>query len=584
MSETFEVWLGDCHLRAIGGDGDDAAEVRCQAAVWADGFDTFRMRLMDHITTKGYRLLWLEEVHSAPHYLARHGGQQHRIGGLARAVHPGHFVELGPMHTIGDPAAEAAPQEYLTITEHDIAPLPDQSALPFWDRDWIAPGLKDLLFGQPGDGAKLRTYFIVDAILRKKITGVFDLDRASMDVPIQCLFKGDAAEELKEAAPYLIDMTLPDGAWDDRDQVPAFHKDFFAKHWDHNTGIFIRTPALFADVWGHFRKFTRVQMEEDERWVYFRFWDPRITPSYFESVRQIPDRAIHWANLRNSSDIHSIIGNKTNNQVWCVKPNQGLFGEDIKVSRLTLSDVEIAGFIKYKRESFIEELLPYFKEKDAFHSAAIGDNGLRDVIRLGIERASLHGLTRKSPVKLYIHMMLYLGSYFDDDPLLPWVQDILKSDNFDEAQAEKANELRSGFIEYLEEISGKNGEHLQSFMKTCQAKLDEENSQISNNDAVSFIKSGYPQKFQHVGSDLMSRLVDHSEQFCRANDLSEGRSVLSLSCLRLVYGTRMLEDPLFPWMKKVFEADAAKTKKDELFHKVTKKFLSTVVQYVEGDQ
>lgn len=162
-------------------------------------------------------------------------------------------------------------ESYLTITEHEFEPLPDQSGIPFWDQDWIAPELKDLLFGQSDGGLPLRTYFIVDATLRKNITGIFDLD--AVDVPVECLFKGEAAEELREVAPYLINMTLPEGAWGDKDKVPAFHQDFFKKHWEQNTGVFIRSTASMDKVWGHFRKFTRVS-DKNNKIVYFRFWVP----------------------------------------------------------------------------------------------------------------------------------------------------------------------------------------------------------------------------------------------------------------------------------------------------------------------
>ena len=217
----FEAWIGNCHLRQIEGE----EEYQCQAAVWADSYDSFRAKLAQHIQSSGLKILWLEECHPVSQYLHRHGNA-HKIGALARAVHQGHHVELSRLVAIGD-AGEPEPENYLTITEHTFEPLPDQTGIPFWDQEWIAPDLKALLFGQPEDGPRLRTYFIVDATLRKNITGVFDLDSGMVDVPVQCLFKGDAADELKEVAPYVIDMTLPEGAWDDRDLVPSFHKDFF---------------------------------------------------------------------------------------------------------------------------------------------------------------------------------------------------------------------------------------------------------------------------------------------------------------------------------------------------------------------
>ena len=274
----FQAWVGKCCLRQI----DGAGEYQCEAAVWADSADTFRARLAQHLESRRFELLWIEACLPVHQSLYRHGNP-HITGPLAHAVHAQHHVELSRFVAGGD-YGEPEPENYLTITEHTFEPLPDQTGIPSWDQEWIAPDLKDLLFGQPEDGPRLRTYFILDATLRKNITGVFDLDSGLVDVPFRCLFKGDAAEELKESAPYLIDMTLPEGAWEDRDLVPSFHKDFFKHHWGQPTGLFIRSPALMAEVWGHFRKFTRIRMEEDGRWVYFRFEDPRTLSAFVEAL------------------------------------------------------------------------------------------------------------------------------------------------------------------------------------------------------------------------------------------------------------------------------------------------------------
>lgn len=276
---NFEAWIANCHLRQV-----DGGEYCCQVAVWAC-YESFRATLEAHVAPLGYSLVWLEEVLPAPQYLARNSAQHRQVGMLlAQAVHPGHTVELGPLHRMANGGVAAEPKSYLTIVDHTFAPPPDPAGIPLWDHEWIVLELKELLFGQPEDGPKMRTYLIVDAALRKNITGVFDLD--ALDVSVQCLFKGEAANEMKESAPYLIDMTLPDGAWEERSEVPAFHRDFFRKHWRRNTGIFVRTTALMAEVWGHFRKFTRIRMEEDARWVYFRFADPRVISAFVEALHE----------------------------------------------------------------------------------------------------------------------------------------------------------------------------------------------------------------------------------------------------------------------------------------------------------
>ncbi|WP_114087438.1 DUF4123 domain-containing protein [Thalassospira profundimaris] len=278
----FEAWIGNCHLRETG----DGGEYRCQAAVWARDYGDFHAIFSAHIEHLGYSILWLEKILPAPQYLSRHAGQHRLVGTLARAVHHGHRVEVGPMQDIAASDAAPEPESYLAIGEHRFDPLPDQTGIPLRDREWIASELKQRLFGQPEDGPTIGTYLLVDAGLRKSISKVFDLEPEIVDVPVQCLFKGEAANDLKEVAPYLLDMTLPKGAWDNRDLVPGFHRDLFAKHWGHNSGIFIRTTAFMEEAWNHFRKFTKVAMEEDGRSVFFLFYDPRVLPGYLRNIHE----------------------------------------------------------------------------------------------------------------------------------------------------------------------------------------------------------------------------------------------------------------------------------------------------------
>lgn len=273
-----EAWVGNCHF--VASNGSD--EYRCMAAAWTNSTDSFRKLLIEQGAAVGYKIVWIEEALSATQHLNRHGHSQ-EIGRLARAVHPQNIVEFGrpTRHK-----AEPEHYEYLGRTDLSFFPLKDQSTIPSWDREWIAPKLKEILFGQTPDQPMLNTFLILDADLRKKVTGLFDLDEDIQDLPIKSLFNGKSAEQLRENAPYIIDLTLSGQAFSDNSLVSSFHKDFFTRHWDQGTGILIRTHDDLDQVRNHFRKFTRVTMEDDKRWVYFRFYDPRILPAFIEALEE----------------------------------------------------------------------------------------------------------------------------------------------------------------------------------------------------------------------------------------------------------------------------------------------------------
>ena len=284
----FEAWIGNCHLSKIEGE----EEYQCQTAVWADSYDSFQARLAQHIESSGLKILWLEECHPVSQYLQRHGNP-HKIGALARAVHQGHHVELSKLVAVGEAGEPEPPGSYLIIEEIEgVEPLDLQFGVH--PCKTVPDSLYEPLFGQPepieaeiaqyGSAEAvppMRTYAILDAAKMPYLLTGF-IERS--ELPAQSLFQGDTAEELKEHAPYLVELTEDN--------------DFTAKLltgpkgvnglWEKELGVYVRSRAEFAELRRHFRKFTRMQDAED-KWYYFAFWEPSMTVA---AVRLIADNPI----------------------------------------------------------------------------------------------------------------------------------------------------------------------------------------------------------------------------------------------------------------------------------------------------
>ena len=429
----FEPWIADCHFQAVEGD----AEYRCQAAIWANNSTEFRTRLDGHLAGGIYKTLWLEECLPANEYISRHG-QQKKIGDLARAVHPGHVVELSQMLALED-GEEPEPESYLVIDEIEIAPLPDQTGIPFWDQEWISQELKELLFAQGESGPKLRTYCILDATLRKNITGVFDLD--SVDVPVKCLFKGEAAKEMQESAPYLLDMTLPEEAWDNRDLVPAFHRSFFERHWGQNTGIFIRTTALMSEVWNHFRKFTKAQVEADQRWVFFRFWDPRIAGPYFRGRKSQKDSVEQWFGGRGLSGPDIFAETNAGKQVIHFSPSENVdLTRNVSRGSLVLTNEDLVPFKMTQKQKTTEKTATLLRENFGSDLRHLSDDLLLREISLSVERMQGYGLSKMDNLYITSAWAAFYGHDFETkDP----TGELLRICQSDLSEGDKMSALRS---------------------------------------------------------------------------------------------------------------------------------------------
>jgi len=203
---------------------------------------------------------------------------------LAAKVSAKHPVEIG---TLGGGASGADGQSddtegYLHIEEIEgVGPLDSQFGVH--PPKTVPDALYEPLFGQPdptpaevaqyggaGKVPPLHTYAILDAA---KVVNFVEMLEAS-GLEYRCLFKGKAAEEMRDVAPYVVrleedvDFTRNLFSHDPEQEVPWFM-------WDREPGIYVRSRGSLEEMWRHFRKFTKVQ-DEDGKWFYFRFWEPIV--------------------------------------------------------------------------------------------------------------------------------------------------------------------------------------------------------------------------------------------------------------------------------------------------------------------
>ncbi|ATG48535.1 hypothetical protein CEW89_13755 [Celeribacter ethanolicus] len=534
----FEAWIGECHFTTSGGE-----EAHCHCAVWADGYATFRAGVEASVLYQNLSLIRLQNVQP----VVTLSDVPAHIMELAQAVHSGHPAEMGAMSVIAKHANGHTAESYLTITEHEIAPLSDQTDIPFWDRAWIAPELKELLFCQPQDGPKMRTYLIVDATLRKNVIGAFDLD--NVDVPVQCLFKGSAAEELKESAPYLIDMTLPDGAWDDGGLVPAFHKSFFAKHWGHNTGIFIRTTALMAEVCGHFRKFTKVQVEADRTWVFFRFWDPQVARSYFESIQGKFLKNTQWFDIRDGQQVWRVIGDQSDGkQAWELIPALQMREGKHVTGQILLSDTELTAISNYRKDRYEMRAMTFFRKQFSRLADTLSDEQLRGVIRLAYQNAKKRGISSERDHFKYLIIVAFWGSYFEDDPQYqPALNKVLWT-NTEYKQFDRLFEL----IDQSDEGRRKDLEHPMRTLLGFERLYSRPISEITHEAVEERLRAIWPNGMQGLSSKDARAFIDCSGRIGQRLGLN-GSDIVAYICLALYFGANFAQDPIYPWAQTVLK-------------------------------
>ncbi|WP_298258159.1 DUF4123 domain-containing protein [uncultured Litoreibacter sp.] len=129
--------------------------------------------------------------------------------------------------------------------------------------------------GDPAAVPPLHTYAILDAA---KVPSLPEL-LATSGLDHRCLFKGDAFDELKDVAPWIVRLEA-----DHKFTRNLFTRSKARWHlWDAEPGIYLRSRGTLDDMWAHFRKFTKVQ-DENGKWFYFRFWEILIGEGFEPDV------------------------------------------------------------------------------------------------------------------------------------------------------------------------------------------------------------------------------------------------------------------------------------------------------------
>jgi len=87
-----------------------------------------------------------------------------------------------------------------------------------------------------------------------------------------CLYKGEAEEKLGTVAPWLFTYPRPS----------VFADWYLANSGRQHWGIIMESRQDFKTVYLHLKKFLMVKTEAGQQ-LYFRFYDPRVLPTFLET-------------------------------------------------------------------------------------------------------------------------------------------------------------------------------------------------------------------------------------------------------------------------------------------------------------
>jgi hypothetical protein len=190
---------------------------------------------------------------------------------------------------------------------------------------------------------------------------------------------------------------------------------------------------------------------------------------------------------------------------------------------------------------------------------SIDDQQQAQIVELCLARAKNYGFSQRGPVRLYLEMMLLLGSDFDTDPQYLWAQESLKGSG-DSSQSERAKALYEAAQRYVNAVHGADDalfvEALKSVATFARQPFDWTTHHYLTNVTYE-IGRVYPAKFKEIGDAGVQRLIRKAIESAQLAGLATVRGVTLIVFLMFFFGHGCLSDPLYPWLSETLTSFSA---------------------------
>lgn len=202
-------------------------------------------------------------------------------------------------------------------------------------------------------------------------------------------------------------------------------------------------------------------------------------------------------------------------------------------------------------DRFEDEAVPYFQSLVPRHTAMIGEAGLRRVIRLGVKRAAVYGITNHGLLRFYIELMFCFGSAFDTDPLLPWASEVLRDASIGDEVA-RSKRLYHAMKEYLELVAEPGtAMSIKALRNVREART--EDYRVSDPDFEAKALAGmwriYPERCEYLGEERLRDAIRRGPEVAAACGIGTDRGVVLAIGLLFIEGHAFATDPLQPWIQ-----------------------------------
>lgn len=213
---------------------------------------------------------------------------------------------------------------------------------------------------------------------------------------------------------------------------------------------------------------------------------------------------------------------------------------------LMIRNQQVKAFEIGAKKFFENEMVRHIEQFTPVSFKVIGEQGVRMVVKLGIERARKYGLTNRGPVRFYIEMMFMFGSDFDTDPQYPWVRQIFTSPDKGH-QMWRADRLYDKAMDYVENVVGhENRYEMEALQRLILMRVEDIFS--ARQDIAAILITMHPHKCEYIAQNSLNALIQMGKAKYQTYSTSSMMGEALFVGLMFIFGSGCFTDLQFPWI------------------------------------
>lgn len=198
-----------------------------------------------------------------------------------------------------------------------------------------------------------------------------------------------------------------------------------------------------------------------------------------------------------------------------------------------------------------QDILEYLWRRFPHHCIVLTDADTYSVIDLGIARAATHGFRKAEDVCSWIVLMIYFGSYFDEDLQYPWAALALKeAQGLDRTAA--MQRLFAHMNEATDAMLGENGVNYRKALSFV-GKLDfdvilRDQKGDLQQSLRRWMHVVFPEKSAVLSEECKVVVTASAAKWAEKYGLGERCGAIVSLLFLLLSGSRSDQDPIRPWI------------------------------------